>query len=156
DAEHTWSPDWQDRLLDRVRSLGYSKISVLLAAMPSRPYVEIARRLGSNVPPIQVLAVQFREAKAEGTVREAAKDSLAPRITDELPGGWGIGENAEYRMASALADWASSVTVSGECDDLEPTINGIMRSFRAPTGWLPNGPDDPIIEAAFSGLWSEG
>ena len=69
ETQKNWSPDWADRIAGAIQSLGFSSLTELLASMPARPYGEIAGHLGKVVP-IQVIAIQFREAKLAGGVRE--------------------------------------------------------------------------------------
>jgi hypothetical protein len=110
ETQSTWSPDWPDRVGSAIRSLGFANLTDFLASMPARPYGEIANHLG-QVAPIQVIAVQFREAKSAGRVREAAKDSLCRNLVEQLPDGWGIGDNADWQSVRALSSWSSEIQV---------------------------------------------
>ena len=152
---HPWMLDWPDRVARLVRAMGYADLQSLLATMPAATYEEVANEIGHDVAPIQVLVVQFKEAKLANAVRRAAMDSLARQVTDEFPQGWGIAERPEYRSAVALADWISSIVVSGDCEAYENRLDNIADSLQPPTGWIPTGADDPVIRAAFDMHWPE-
>lgn len=155
ETQSTWSPDWADRIGSAIRSLGFDSLAEFLVSMPARPYSEIASHLG-QVAPIQVIAVQFREAKSAGRVREAAKDSLCRNLVEQLPDGWGIGDKADWQSVRALSSWSSEVQVTGECEELKSTLLAVARALRElppPHGWIPKGPDDSIIESVFDSQW---
>jgi hypothetical protein len=155
ETQSTWSPNWSGRIRNTVRSLGFANLTECLASMPSQPYGEIARRLG-NVAPIQIIALQFQEAKSSGRLREAAMDSLCRNLVEQLPEGWGVGENAEWQSVRALSSWTSEVQVTGECQEFKSTLLAVATAFREmppPRGWIPHGPDDSIIESIFDSRW---
>src|SRR5438132_923877 len=110
---HAWSPRWDERLTQRVRSLGYASLAEFLAAMPARPYTEVAAFLGPTVAPIQLVAAQFHEAKSKGSLREAAKDSLCRNIVEQFPDGWGAGVNSDWRIIKALSGWSAELIATG-------------------------------------------
>ena len=145
--------DWPDRVGRLVRAMGYPDLQSLLAARPAATYEEVANEIGHDVAPIQVFVVQFKEAKLANAVREAAMDALAREVMDEFPEGWGIAERADYRRASALGNWISSIIVSGDCSACGDRLRKLAHSFRPPAGWIPTGPDDPVIRAAFDEHW---
>jgi hypothetical protein len=156
--QRTWSPDWVGRIDNAIRSLGFVSLTEFLASMPSQPYGEIAKRLG-QIAPIQIIAVQFLEAKSARRVREAAKDSLCRNLVEQLPEGWGVGANAEWQTARALSSWSSEIQVTGECEELKSTLLAVAKALREmppPQGWIPKGPDDSIIESIFDSRWPIG
>ena len=148
-------PQWPERVARLVRAMGYPNLQSFLAARPVATYFDVADEIGHDVAPIQVLCVQFQEAKLINAVRRAAMDSLSRRVLQEFPQGWGIDERAEYRAASALSTWTASIVVSGDCEDYENRLDNIADSLQPPTGWIPIGPDDPVITAAFDQHWPE-
>jgi hypothetical protein len=148
---HTWSPAWGANILTAARSLGFETLTAFLGSLPSRTYSEVADRLGKQVAPIQIIAIQFSEAKAKGTVRAAAMDCLSRNIVEQLPDGWGKGTNSDWRAIKALSNWSSEVIATGDCGELEPILDNVMEAFSKapPDGWIPIGANDPIIEAIF-------
>jgi hypothetical protein len=155
ELQHNWSPDWKGRISDSVQVLGFSNLTDLLAAMPSRPYGDIATLLG-NFAPIQIISVQFQEAKLAGKVRDAAKDSLCRNLVEKLPKGWGNGENSEWKSVMALSGWSSEIQVTGGCEELRPILMAVsdaLCELPPPKGWSPKGPDDLLIESVFQSHW---
>jgi hypothetical protein len=158
DAAHTWSPDWVENIANRTHELGFRNLTELLASMPGRPYAEVAERLGPSLEPIQIIAVQYKEAKDAGLIRKAAQDSICRRIKEHLPDGWGIGAKAEWQAIRALSSWSSNFKATAECEYLEPTLTAILIAFRdspPPNQWRPSGPNDPIIQTVFDANWPE-
>ena len=153
--DHPWIPDWPDRVTGLVQSMGYPDLESFLATMPAVSYIDVADEIGHGVAPIQVLCVQFKEAKSRNVVRRAAMDALTRHAIEQFPIGWGIDERPEYRAASALGNWTASSVVSGDCGEYENLLQRIAHSFKPPKGWIPTGPDDPVIIAAFEEHWPE-
>lgn len=150
-----WSQESLGRIDQAIQTLGFANLSQFLALVPARPYGEISKQLG-DVAPIQIIAVQFQEAKAAGRIRDAAKDSLCRNLVEQLPNGWQKGENADWQTVRALSSWTSEIQVTGECEELKSTLLNVAKCLREvppPTGWIPTGPDDPIIGAAFDKGW---
>jgi hypothetical protein len=155
ESSHSWSPDWIERLRKEVLALGFADLTQLLASMPARPYSEVANYLG-QIAPIQLIAVQFREAKAAARLRDAVKDSLCRNLAEQLPGGWGVGEKSEWQVVRALSGWSSEIQVTGECQELRAKLLSIasaLRNLPPPQEWIPAGPNDSIIEAVFDLHW---
>src|SRR5262249_12655949 len=146
EAKSPWSTNWLGQMVNSIRSLGFTNLTQLLASMPCRPYSEVAGRL-REVAPIQIIKVQFLEAKSEGRVREAAIDCLCRNLIDQLPEGWGVGENAEWQSVRALSSWTSEVQATGECEEWKSTLLAIAKALREtppPAGWIPKGQDDSV------------
>lgn len=156
ERKQIWLSDWADRIESRVHALGYSNLTELLGDMPGQPYGIVAERLG-NVAPIQVISLQFRDARLSGRIRDAAKDSLVRNLNQQLPHGWGIGKNADWLSVRALSSWSSELQVTGGCEELKPTLLAIAQTLRElppPDGWIPSSPHDPIIESVFDSNWN--
>jgi hypothetical protein len=153
---HTWSPDWIRNLTLATQAIGYADVTSLLAAMPGKPYREIAQALGSTFAPIQIIRLQYDEAKRRGMLRDAAKDALTRNLVEALPAGWGTGENTEWSAILGLSSWSSELQVSGACPELKPVIDEVintLRRYRIPRGWRPTHPNDPIIAEVFNNAW---
>jgi hypothetical protein len=114
----TWSSGWKANIALRLRDLGYASLTDLLTVMPCQSYADIAERLGPNVAPIQVIAIQFEEAKSTLSVRQAAKDSLCRNINEQLPHGWGRGRDSNWNSIMALSGCSSEIIATGQCPEL--------------------------------------
>lgn len=158
DASNPWLPRNVDAIPQAIHAAGYQNLSDLLEHMPACSYVELVRLIGVPAVPIQLIAIQFKEAKHTGTVRRAAMDNLVRNIVEELPNGWGIGAEAKSKQAMALAGWSTELRVTGGCREKKPQTDQIIKAFRMtppPSGWIPTGPDDPYIQAIFDEYWTE-
>jgi hypothetical protein len=155
-GERVWGGDWQAKLRSRLRSLGFEKIQDFLAQFPSEPYLKLVKRLGEDVAPLQLIWEQFREAQQQGRIRAAAKDCLAREITGQLRHGWGKGVRVDFQTAGAYANWVTELTRFQP--DVRPMADAVWRTLnelKPPPGWLPVGPDDPHIAAAFAAGWPD-
>ena len=156
ESQHMWDPEWASNINEKINLIGFNSISELLKDMVGQSYAAVAERLG-NTAPIQVIALQFREARINGNLREAAKDSLVRNLVEKLPNGWGIGVDADWKSVLALSSWTSEIEVTGGCEELEPILLSIAQAIRKlppPEGWCPNSPNDPIIKRVFDSQWN--
>ena len=154
--EHMWHPNWSERLQDKVRTTGFRNLGDLLARMPAQPYESVAQLLGTNVAPIQIVSLQFEEARAGNALRHAAIDCLCRNLCEQLPLGWGRGENSDFRNGLALSSWITEIEVTGKCPHLAPRLLAIAKDIRAsspPDGWKPVDTADPLINAVFAKHW---
>jgi hypothetical protein len=152
---HPWAPNWESRIVWEAQSLGFADLTDLLASMPAKTYNEVASRF-ENAAPIQIIAVQFMEAKAVDRVRDAAKGSLCRNVAEKLPKGWGIGKEAKFDSNLALSRWSTEIVVTGECEELEPFVEAVadaLYQLPPPRGWRPQGPGDPLIKSIFDAHW---
>jgi len=152
-----WSTDWEQRLRERVQARGFDRVADYLAAHPLASYAELADDLGDDVAPIQVTRLQLAEAKEANVLREAAADVLVRVLRADLPEGWGrvpAGDDAEpdYLNASAFASWGAPMKWAGVADDVVAGVGAQLKA-RATPGWLPMGPRDQVIVAAFDAVW---
>lgn len=152
---HIWQQDWPERIEDRVKAIGFQDMTALLADMPAQPNTQVAARLG-DVAPIQVISLQFREAKLTGRVQGAASDNLIRNLVEELPNGWGVGDKANWQAVLALSNWSSELKVTGRFVELSQKLGAIsdaIRKLPPPNGWLPKSTEDPILDSVFRKYW---
>ena len=159
-ARRTWESDWRARVVARVRSYGYKSISDFLSRFPGEPYVDVVKRLGEDVAAIQLEFVQFDETKQQGTVRDAAIDSLLRDLSWHLKAGWEGGVRGNFKTSGAYVDWLRRL--DGSSRNLPPNrilseqgqmVWNALEELRPPLGWLPTGLTDPFIQAAFARAW---
>src|SRR6185503_15878404 len=93
---HRWSPDWPENVIRAVRETGFSTLTQFLASLPCMPYPQVCERLPGDFAPIQLVSVQYREARESGDVRATAIDALCRKICQHQPDGWGVGDDAEF------------------------------------------------------------
>lgn len=145
-----------DEISERVLTLGYSNLVEFLEARPGSSYEEIAAELGCGAP-IQVLSLHYRQAKAQGKLRWAARDSLVRTLRSGLPTGWSSDEPGRLGWPEnrALSGWCSEILVTGESPEVESQLHAVIGGLvrHASLGWLPEGPDDATVVAAFEEGW---
>jgi hypothetical protein len=148
--------DWRRKIETRLRALGCATVTAFLAKFPAEPYIRLAERLGDDIAALQLEWIQFGEATDAKAIRYAAIDSLTRELRYHLPDGWRQSANGDFQTASAYADWI--VRVEQKKEELRPRALAVWKSLeelRPPVGWLPKGPDDSFIMAAFSKGWPE-
>ena len=138
-----WKGDWKQRILDRVAALEFDSVDAFASAYPTLTFLELAALLGPDVAAIQLELLQCERAERVGQLNAFARSCLVRRIRQELPGGWGRPESAEYARASAFAAWSTTL---GQAHD-EATMEAweVAKSLDIPADWLPSGPDDEYI-----------
>src|SRR5262245_12020724 len=149
-----WGGDWQTRVRSYLRQQGHKDIQDFLGRFLAMPYVKVAKRLGSDVAPIQVIWLQYREGLEKGNLREVALDALAREISDKLKRGWGHKIHLEFNRANAFARWIGEIK---ECaPEFEPYCQATWKALLGLSPgdkWVPTGPADPILVAAFEIGW---
>lgn len=145
---NAWQGDWVARLYERVKQRGFGSVSSFAASMPRATLFDLADTLGEDVAAIQIERVMYVEAEDAATIEAFARDMLVRQLRERLPEGWGNGSNFVSEAAGAWAAW------KGMLDEaFAPAAVRMwhwLKGADIPTGWLPEGPDDPIIERAFA------
>lgn len=154
--EQMWSGDWRARIRGRIHALGCETMGDFLNRHPAEPYHKMARGLGVDVAAAQLSRMQFEEATDAGALRLAALDGLARVIKNHLKRGWDVGRHVVFNTAGARADWLVLLEFRADAPHLLPRGEAVWDALKAldpPQGWLPDGPDDPMIQAAFDKAW---
>jgi len=155
---HVWQEDWEERLYERVRTLGFPTVSGYLDQKPGIPYVQIAKELGTDIAPSQVVYAQMKEGKRAGTVRDAVQDALVRCLRRGLESGWTNrpGAPSDTRSAMVYSDWCACVKSYGGMTSLDPTLYAIWKALEKlapPQGWLPENVHDPLVQEALRVAW---
>ncbi len=149
--ENTWLGDWVSRVYHRVRALGFDSVTAYANAFPTATLLKLATWLGDDIAAIQIEGILYSEAERTGTREQVARDLLVRNVHEHLSAGWRNGEQAEFERVQAYASWATAVKgLIGQatCD----AIWEALEHSSIPPGWLPEGPEDPVIEQAFAGV----
>ncbi len=150
-SERTWHGDWLVRIYQRVSSRGFPSVAAFAEATQTATLVELARALGDDVAATQVESALRAEAQRTGELGRFARDLLARTIRWHLPKGWDDHEQFAFDRSGVYVDWPAGL--NGLIDGT--TCTALMDSLKRadiPNGWLPTGPDDPIIEHVFAGI----
>jgi hypothetical protein len=152
-----WHPDPRGYLDQRLRERGVSA-QEFLAARPDRSWVQLVHEFDEPLAPVQLMAYVQDAAASDRWLDWYARDTLARALHEHLPDGWRFqGGDMDYPTASALADWITIMSTRGQaCDDRAEQVADNLKRAVLPPGWLPAGPDDPLLAAAFQGVSFEG
>ena len=144
-----WSGDWHARVLERVQQRGFATVSQYAAERVGIPLIELAEELGpDDVVADQLTCLLIEEAVRTRSVPHMLRDLFVRELHEALPQGWRapLDDEARSEVAGALARWE---TVLEEHLDKPATFTAGQDFMDAelPAGWLPEGPDDPVIVA---------
>jgi hypothetical protein len=145
----TWSGDWPARVLDRVQRRGFATVTQYAAERVGTPLVELAEELGpDDVAADQIMHLLIEDAVRTKTVPRMLRDLFVRELREGLPQGWRapFDDEARSEVARALARWETALA-----DHLDkPSTFSAGQDFmnaELPIGWLPAGPEDPVIVA---------
>jgi hypothetical protein len=175
-----WVGDWKARIRERLARHGYTSLHDFMTQNPGRPYEVLTDSLGSDLAPIQLIWMQLEDAVREDNLRWAAMDALARELTHHLRTGWvcdlpipqdnepadtGVTQPNQdeghrrhrFQTAGVFASWSTQIElVDNDAASALAAVWNALNSLHPPIGWLPSGPDDPLIVAAFAQGWPEG
>ena len=152
--EKIWSGDWHGRILERVHQRGFETVTQYVGERPGVSLLVLATELGpDDVAAAQIRSILVEEATRTRTVPRALRDLFVRELRQSLPAGWKypLDDASRCDVAGALATWRTELKVEDhlDCFDDAMTFKAGQDLMKAelPTGWLPEGPDDPVIIA---------
>jgi hypothetical protein len=145
----TWSGDWHDRILERVRQRGFENVTQYASARTGVSLLVLAEELGSDdIAAVQLGSILVEEATRTNTIPHVLRDLFVRSLRERLPQGWRhpLDEEARVNVVGALVDWETELE---DYLDKSATFTAGQDFVNAElqTGWLPAGPDDPVIIA---------
>jgi hypothetical protein len=150
----TWSGDWHGRVLERVRLQGFETVTQYASGRPGVSLITLADELGpDDIAAAQIRSLLVEEAIRTCTVPRVLRDLLVRELHYALPHGWKspLDDASRSEVAGALARWETDLQIAHQldCFDDESTFKAGQDLMDAefPTGWLPEGPNDPVIVA---------
>jgi hypothetical protein len=145
----TWSGDWHERILERVRQRGFENLTQYANAHIGVPLLVLADELGpDDIAAVQLESVLVQEAIRTNTVPRVLRDLFVRSLRERLPQGWRcpLDEESRFGVVGAIVDWETQL--KDHLDDASRFAAGqAFVNSELPTGWLPEGPDDPVIIA---------
>jgi hypothetical protein len=152
--EKTWSGDWHRRILERVHQCGFETVTQYASERPGISLLVLAQELGpDDVAAVHIRSILVQEAIRTRTVSRALRDLFVRELRESLPGGWKypLDDASRCLIAGALATWKTELKVEDhlDCfhDEMTFKAGQDLMNAELPTGWLPEGPDDPVIVA---------
>lgn len=155
----SWQGDWDARVHERVRERGFSSLTDFADSRPLDSFIQLALELGpDDVNASQVQALLREEAEDSNTAARFLRSSLIRRLRERLRSGWAEDGDSDpflSELAGAIASWATGAEGLIDEEDSD-RVWQFFRHTRIPAGWLPDGPDDPIIALALADVSVRG
>lgn len=149
-----WSGDWHGRIRERVHQRGFETVTQYLSERPGVSLLVLAKELGvDDVAAVQIRSILVEEAIRTRAVPRALRDLFVRELHYALPQGWKhpLDDTARSEVSGALARWQTELEITDhlDCFNDEMTFEAgqDLMNTEFPTGWLPEGPDDPVIVA---------
>lgn len=147
--EKTWSGDWHARVLERAQQRGFATVTQYASERVGIPLVVLAEELGpDDVAADQIMCLLVEEAVRTKSVPHMLRDLFVRELREALPQGWRspLDDEARSEVAGALARWKTDLKEHLDRDATSKAGRGLL-SAELPAGWLPEGPNDPVIIA---------
>jgi len=145
----TWSGDWHARILERVRQRGFESLTQYTSNHPGVSLLVLADDLGpDDIAAAQIRTLLVEEAVRTRTIPFALRDLFVRELRDALPEGWRypLDDESRYNVTAAIVRWEGEIKEHLATEAAFRTGQD-FRNAEFPDGWLPAGPDDPVIVA---------
>jgi hypothetical protein len=145
--ERTWSGDWHGRILERVRQCGFNTANA--NDRVGVPLLTLAHDLGpDDIAAAQLQSVLLDEAQRTNTVPRLLRDLLVRELHYRLPEGWTnpLDDRTRYEVVAAIAAWWAEFRDHLDAEGKAAARRALLE-MDLPVGWLPEGPNDPVIVA---------
>ncbi len=152
--KRVWTSDWKRKVYIRLCAAEADSVTEWLSRYPGVPYLELADVLGADVAAIQIEMLHMEEAIQRRDLRSAAIDSLIRDFSEYLPNGWKEQPDGDFDTASVYATWATRITqADSRLEEITLKVWRHLKQMSPPKGWMPEGLDDRLINAAFDAQW---
>ena len=145
-----WTGDWRARMDQALRARGRDSLTAFAESRPQATLLELAESLDCSVAAIQLEAILREEAVRGDRFDDFVRSSLVRCVRARIPEGWGAGARPDFQVASAYGSWRATVG-----DQNAAAAREAWKALKAappPRGWLPEGPDDPLLVEALRGV----
>ena len=148
----SWEGDWHERIYERAKEKGYDSVTAFADARPLISLLDLADELGpDDVNAAQLRAILRDEAERGGFVDRFARSLFVRTMWHELPKGWrvdpGDGFDFDFKATGPVVELIVELPKSHE--QMARNFARILKAADLPIGWLPDGPDDPVLVALF-------
>ncbi|QDV42478.1 hypothetical protein Enr13x_23250 [Stieleria neptunia] len=153
-STHPWSDSWPENVRTASKTLGFSSIIALLRSMEAVPYATVAEKIG-GIPPIQIIALAFEEAKRSDSLEWVIRDCLCRNIVEKCRAGWDCGDNSRSNRTRAVGAWVTEVSRTGQNPELRERLLSMAKQLLesdVDASWIPKSNSDPVLEKLFEQL----
>jgi hypothetical protein len=153
-----WLAEHYEPMRQRARELGFDSLTAFAESQPLESTFRLGYQLSDDHLDRELARGLVYEAEQAGTLERCARDLLARALHFRLPQGWqpawtthpfGTGP----RKFSAFDDLLHALHYRNE--PVTAAIWDALDQMPIPEGWLPQGPDDPILVEVFAKHWQD-
>jgi hypothetical protein len=153
-----WLAEHYEPMRQRARELGHGSLTAFAESRPLESMFQLVLQVGNDNQDRELARALVYEGEKTGTLERCARGILARALHSHLPQGWqrawtthpfGTGP----RLVSAFKDLQDALHYRNE-----PVIAALwdaLADMSLPEGWLPEGPDDPILSEIFARHWRD-
>jgi hypothetical protein len=148
--------NWRDLLRDELESRGFRSATAYADTQPHKPVCELTTELGADIAPTCLEQMLIEEAEASGTMERCARDLLARDLRLVFSDGWAIDGPDDFYFKSERASifLGLSMVLPKAYRLAVARVRDAMDRATVPRGWLPEGPNDPVLLELFIGHWN--
>lgn len=145
-----WQGNWAKRIYQYTQERGFESVTDFAAQYPLFSTIHLADLLGEDVAAVQLESLWYMEAERRGALHWFVRDLLVRQLHECMPNGWGVGTEDEFAYVRSISygRWISSLDEAHRSAANKAWDQ--LKQQDIPVGWLPKGPDDPILEGAFA------
>jgi hypothetical protein len=144
-----------DALSRAVHDKGFVSVTAYADGWPVTSITELADYLGPDIEPLDLEHRLIAEAEATGTMERCARTLLARDLCGELlEGGAEHDDTTSRRLRLSGVFFALSMALPPAYHDAVDRIERAITSADLPSGWLPEGADDPVLIELFGSYWT--
>ncbi len=139
-----WEGDWAERIGNFARREGYAHIWDYLIAHPGVPLTTVADAIG-DAAAVQIHQLIVKHCVPNRKVGELIRDLMARSIRENLPKGWGKGNDFKHSLAISVDIFPEPYHALA----FEMGIFLLKSKDVLPPGWQPASGDDEILRRAY-------
>jgi hypothetical protein len=152
--------DWTELLSRALETRGCTSLTGYADRWPKASLAQLAAELGGDIPPVILEQRLITEAKSTGATERCVRSLLARHLRAELPDGWqngGGGSDDEANLQRSRLSGvflALEMALPGVYEEAIIRVQRALTTVDLPSGWLPDGPDDPALLELFASYWT--
>lgn len=152
--------DWTALLSRALEIRGFASLTAYADGLPKASLTQLVTELGGDIPPVILEQKLITEARAAGTMERCARSLLARHLCAELPDGWQNSTDASddeadsHRSRLSTVFLALEMALPGAYEEALVRVQRALTTADLPSGWLPDGPDDPALLELFASYWT--
>jgi hypothetical protein len=162
---NVWTPDWQERIRDAARSLGYEDCYSFVMSRPGASFGEMFGELRNSIEERNSIAfsqlseVFYCDAHRRGLLRDAFAEALARSIRNSLKSGWNRGKKVRERRIDARMGWPFPHLVShanwrhSQWHMAQERAWQLLEGAQPSDEWCPADGNDAIVQDVISKIW---